>query len=160
MTYRFWHVGINVTDLDRTIEFYEKIGFQLEDQGGFTNPQVGEAFFVEGGDTVRFAHMRINPDAPDESLLDLIQWVNPPTEGYAEPRSMRDPGLCRFSILCDDCDERYETLSSLGVEFVKPPTTVMAPDGTRGWKILFAKDPDGALFNFVEQIGDADHNPT
>ena len=54
MTYRFWHVGINVTDMDRTIAFYEKIGFQLEDQGGFTNPQVGEALFVEGGDTQGF----------------------------------------------------------------------------------------------------------
>lgn len=159
MTYRFWHIGINVTDMDRTIEFYEKVGFTLQDRGGFTNPDVGKAFMVEGGDTVEFAHMRIN-DNDDEALLDLIQWVNPPTDGYAPPASMRDPGLCRFSILCDSCDERYETLSALGVEFVQPPHTVMAPDGTRGWRILFAKDPDGTLFHFVEKIGDAEHHPT
>ena len=159
MTYRFWHIGINCTDMDRTIAFYEKVGFKLEDRGGFTNPQVGQAFMVEGGDTVEFAHMRINDD-PSEALLDLIQWKNPKTEGTAAPASMLDPGLCRFSILCDSCDERYETLSAQGVEFVQPPQTVMAPDGTRGWRILFAKDPDGTLFHFVEQIGDPANHPT
>ena len=159
MTYRFWHIGINVTDMDRTIAFYEKVGFKLEDRGGFTNPDVGKAFMVDGGDTVAFAHMRIN-DSDDEALLDLIQWKNPKTEGYAEPRSMLDPGLCRFSILCDSCDERYETLSAQGVEFVQPPHTVMAPDGTRGWRILFAKDPDGTLFHFVEKIGEPENHPT
>ncbi len=92
MTYRFWHVGINVTDMDRTIAFYEKIGFQLEDQGGFTNPQVGEAFFVEGGDTVRFAHMRLNPNEPNESMLDLIQWIRrTPLDARSGPVSILDP---------------------------------------------------------------------
>ncbi|MGD9700867.1 MAG: VOC family protein [Acidimicrobiia bacterium] len=158
MTYRFWHIGLNVTDMDRTIEFYEKIGFTLQDRGGFTNPQVGAAFMVEGGETVEFAHMRIN-DNDDEALLDLMQWVTPKATGRADP-NMFDPGLCRFSILCDDCDERYATLSALGVEFVQPPHTVMTPDGTRGWKILFARDPDGILFHFVEQLGDREHHPT
>ncbi|MBJ31573.1 MAG: hypothetical protein CL466_09210 [Acidimicrobiaceae bacterium] len=159
MTYRFWHIGINCTDLDRTIAFYEKFGFKLEDRGTVENPAVGRAFMVPGGRKVEHAHMRIN-DNEYESLLDLIQWIDPPSTGYAEPASQINPGLCRFSILCDDIDERYETLGNQGVEFVQPPETVMNPDGTRGWKILFAKDPDGTLFHFVEQIGDPANHPT
>ena len=159
MTQRFWHIGINVTDMDRTIAFYEKIGFKLVDRGGFTNPEVGRAFMVEGGDTVEFAHMRLNEESSDEAMLDLLQWKNPPAVGYAKPNNF-DPGLNRFSILCDSCDERYETLSAQGVEFLQPPQTVNKPDGTRGWRILFAKDPDGTMFHFVEKIGDPANHPT
>lgn len=160
MTYRFWHVGVNCTDLDRTVEFYEKIGFKLEDRGQVVNPAVGRAFMVEGGRRVEHAHMRLDNGNDAEALLDLIQWVEPATTGYAQPASMIDPGLCRFSILCDDVDERYATLTAAGVEFVQPPETVMSPDGSRGWKIVFAKDPDGTFFHFVEQIGDAENHPT
>ena len=159
MTYRFWHVGINVTDLSRSIDFYEKVGFRLEDKGTVENPAVGAAFMVPGGCRLVHAHMRIN-DEPNESLLDLIQWLEPPTTGRARRPSMLDPGLCRFSILCDDVDERYETLSALGVEFAQPAETVMAPDGSRGWRILFAFDPDGTMFHFVEQVGDPANHPT
>ena len=105
MTYRFWHIGINCTDLDRTIEFYEKFGFKLEDRGQVVNPAVGRAFMVEGGSRVEHAHMRLPNGNDAEAMLDLIQWVEPATTGYAKPPSMIDPGLCRFSILCDDVDE-------------------------------------------------------
>jgi len=157
---RFWHIGINTVDIERSIEFYRKVGFELEDRGVVENDALADAFLVPGGRKVEVAHLRINGDRRDEALIDLIQWVDPPTQGRAEPASMIDPGLCRFSILCDDLDERYETLSAAGVEFVKPPTTVMQADGNRGWKIVFATDPDGTLFHFVQQIGDRDQHPT
>lgn len=152
MAERFWHVGINVTDMDRSIAFYETIGFQLIQDGNVDNPAVGRAFMVEGGERLRFAHMRIT-DAPEEAMLDLIQWIDPPSEGQAAP-DLHRPGLCRFSILSDRVDEQYAKLSEQGVEFVQPPETVMSPDGTRGWKILFARDPDGTLFHFVELVGE------
>lgn len=155
MTRRFWHVGINVTDLPRSIEFYETVGFKLVKQGPVETPQVGLAFFVEGGDSLRFAHMRIGADET-ESMLDLIEWVNPRSTGSAEV-DLHAPGLCRFSILTDDADREFESLGARGVEFLKAPTTVWAPDGSKGWKILFAKDPDGTLFHFVELVGDHSH---
>ncbi len=149
---RFWHVGINVTDMDRSIEFYEKVGFKIVSSGIVENPATGRAFQIPGGRRLRFAHMRLN-NVEAESMLDLIQWLEPPTTGRAEP-SMLESGLHRFSILTDDIDGRYETLSAQGVEFTQPPTTVMAPDGTRGWRLLFAKDPDGTVFHFVQFVGD------
>lgn len=151
MTRRFWHVGINVTDLDRAIEFYETVGFQRLHDGPVNTPDVGQAFLVEGGDSLRFAHMRIGSDE-NEAMLDLIEWINPPSSGRADA-DLHGPGLCRFSILTDDADEEFKTLSDKGVEFVQPPVTVTAPSGTKGWKILFARDPDGTLFHFVELVG-------
>ena len=155
MTRRFWHVGINVTDLQRSIEFYETVGFKLLHQGPVQTPQVGLAFLVDGGDSLRFAHMRIG-DNDAESMLDLIEWVNPRSTGSADV-DLHAPGLCRFSILTDDADKEYESLGAEGIEFLKAPVTVTAPDGSKGWKILFAKDPDGTLFHFVELVGDHAH---
>lgn len=151
MTRRFWHIGINVTDLDRSIQFYERVGFKLLQQREVRNPATGKAFMVEGGDQLRFAHMRMG-ESEDEAMLDLIQWVNPPTGGQANP-SLLDAGLCRFSILSNDVDGEYERLGAAGVEFVQPPVSVMAPDGVTGWRILFARDPDGTLFHFVQLLG-------
>lgn len=155
MTRRFWHVGINVTDLQRSIEFYKTVGFKLLHQGPVQTPQVGLAFLVDGGDSLRFAHMRIG-DNDAESMLDLIEWVNPRSTGSADV-DLHAPGLCRFSILTDDADREYESLGAQGIEFLQAPVTVTAPDGSKGWKILFAKDPDGTLFHFVELVGDHAH---
>lgn len=155
MTRRFWHVGINVTDLQRSIEFYKTVGFKLLHQGPVQTPQVGLAFLVDGGDSLRFAHMRIG-DNDAESMLDLIEWVNPRSTGSADV-DLHAPGLCRFSILTDDADKEYESLGAEGIEFLQAPVTVTAPDRSKGWKILFAKDPDGTLFHFVELVGDHAH---
>lgn len=148
---RFWHIGINVTDLDRSIEFYKLVGFRHLEDKHVETPDVGRAFMVEGGDHLRFAHMRIGEDE-NEAMLDLIQWINPPTQGRAEP-SLLHPGLCRFSIISDDVDGEYERLTAAGVQFLQPPSVVQPEGSPRGWKILFAEDPDGTLFHFLGLVG-------
>lgn len=150
---KFWHVGINVTDMDATIEFYKKVGFEVVQDKEIDDANLARAFMVEGASKLRFAHMRLN-DSPDEALLDLIEWRDVRSEGRANG-DLVHPGLCRFSILTDDIHKEFERLSALGVEFLHDPQTIMAPDGANGWKLLFARDPDGTLFHFAELIGDA-----
>ncbi len=149
---RFWHVGINVTDMDATIEFYQKIGFEVIGDEEVDDANLAKAFFFDGASKLRFAHMRLPNDSADEALLDLIQWHDDRASGEAQA-DLIHPGLCRFSILTDDIQGEYERLSGAGVEFLSPPQTVMGRDGLKGWALLFAKDPDGTLFHFVELIG-------
>ncbi len=149
---RFWHVGINVTDMDRSVRFYELVGFRLLERKPVETPSLGPAFMVDGGDRLQFAHMRMG-ESEDEAMLDLIQWINPPSAGRAEP-SLIHPGLCRFSILCDDVDAEYERLSDAGVHFLQPPHVVRPEGADRGWKLLFAQDPDGTLFHYVGLVGE------
>ena len=150
---RFWHVGINVTDMDRTIAFYQRIGFEVVQDKVVEDANLGRAFMVEGASELRFAHMRLN-DSPDEALLDIIEWRDVPSSGRASA-DLVHPGLCRFSILTDDIQAEYDRLSAAGVEFLHTPQTVMGPDGVHGWRLLFARDPDGTLFHFVELVGGA-----
>lgn len=149
---KFWHVGINVTDMDASIRFYRKIGFEVIQDKEVDDPNLARAFMVEGASKLRFAHLRLG-DSPDEAMLDLIQWRDAHSDGVANA-DLLVPGLCRFSILTDDIQAEYDRLSADGVQFLHSPQTVMGPDGVHGWKLLFARDPDGTLFHFAELIGD------
>ncbi|WP_197025308.1 VOC family protein [Nocardioides sp. URHA0032] len=149
---RFWHVGINVTDMDATIEFYEKIGFEVVQDKEVDDANLARAFMFDGASKLRFAHMRLPNDSADEALLDLIQWHDERAAGRSQT-DLIHPGLCRFSILTDDIQGEYDRLSATGVKFLSEPQAVMDADGTTGWKLLFAEDPDGTLFHFVELVG-------
>ncbi|MEU0782652.1 VOC family protein [Streptomyces sp. NPDC006173] len=151
---KFWHVGINVTDMDRSIEFYQHVGFEVVQDKVVDDVNLARAFMIEKGSKLRFAHMRLN-NSPDEAMLDIIEWRDVPATRERSIADTVNPGLCRFSILTDDIQGEYDRLSAAGVEFLHTPQTVMGPDGTSGWRILFAVDPDGTLFHFVELVGDA-----
>ncbi|WP_019929618.1 VOC family protein [Nocardia sp. BMG111209] len=150
---KFWHVGINVTDMDASIAFYRRIGFEVMQDQEVDDANLARAFMVEGASRLRFAHMRLN-DSPDEAMLDLIEWRDAHSEGRAQS-DLVHPGLCRFSILTDDIDAEYTRLSAEGVEFLHTPQSVIGADGVGGWRLLFARDPDGTLFHFVELVGRA-----
>lgn len=147
---KFWHVGINVTNMDASIKFYTQVGFEVVQDKEVVDANLARAFMVEGASRLRFAHLRLN-DSPDEAMLDLIEWHDVPSEGTA-PADLIHPGLCRFSILTDDIQGEYDRLSAAGIEFLHTPQTVMDPDGMNGWRLLFARDPDGTLFHFAELI--------
>ncbi|MEU6322811.1 VOC family protein [Streptomyces sp. NPDC047009] len=151
---RFWHVGLNVTDMDRTIEFYKVVGFEVVQDKEVDDVNLARAFMIAQGSKLRFAHMRLN-NSPDEAMLDIIEWCDVPATRERSIADTVNPGLCRFSILTDDIQGEYDRLSDAGVKFLHTPQTVMAPDGVNGWKILFAADPDGTLFHFVELVGDS-----
>jgi len=148
---KFWHVGINVTDMDASIEFYRRVGFEVVQDKEIEDANLARAFMFEGASQLRFAHLRLN-DSPDEAMLDLIEWHDERAAGRASG-DLIHPGLCRFSILTDDIEAEYERLSGQGVDFLHTPQTIMDPDGVKGWKLLFARDPDGTLFHFAELIG-------
>jgi catechol 2,3-dioxygenase-like lactoylglutathione lyase family enzyme len=146
----FWHVGINVTDMDKSISFYERIGFALVQDKEVEDRNLAHAFMVDGAEHLRFAHMRLQ-ESPDEAMLDLIEWIKPRSSGRAHS-DLIHPGLCRFSILTDDVDREYNRLTAEGIEFLNRPETVLGPDRRSGWRLLFAHDPDGTLFHFVELV--------
>jgi catechol 2,3-dioxygenase-like lactoylglutathione lyase family enzyme len=139
--------------MDASIEFYTKVGFEVVQDKEINDANLARAFMVEGASRLRFAHLRLN-DSPDEALLDLIEWHDVRSEGKANA-DLIHPGLCRFSILTDDIQGEFDRLSAEGVEFLHSPQTVMSPDGVTGWRLLFARDPDGTLFHFAELIGAA-----
>src|SRR5262245_10625997 len=148
MLNRIFHIAINSTDLERSVAFYERLGFQALSHREVHNDMVKQAFGVPTGD-LRFVHLRLGDDE-QATLLDIVQWGG---EGTAEGAGTPAPharGITRFAVLTDDTDRVYRELSESGVEFATTPTTVMTPDG--GWKVALAVDPDGVVIQVTELV--------
>jgi catechol 2,3-dioxygenase-like lactoylglutathione lyase family enzyme len=149
MLTRLFHIAINSTDLDRSVAFYQRLGFEALQDRSVTNEMVKEAFAVPSGD-LRFVHLRLGDD-DQATILDIVQWFNPDTATNGSgPISQHTRGLTRFSVLTDDTQRVYDELSAEGVEFITEPTVVMTPEG--GWKVCLVKDPDDVVVQVTELL--------
>jgi catechol 2,3-dioxygenase-like lactoylglutathione lyase family enzyme len=148
MLSRLFHVAINSTDLDRSVAFYTKLGFQQLQDRTVENPKLKEAFGVPC-EMCRFVHLRLG-DSEEATLLDIVEWGPPGTADGITTPPQNAHGLTRIAVLTDSTDEVYERLKADGAEFVTTPTTVMTPEG--GWRVCLVKDPDGIVVQVTELV--------
>ena len=75
---RFFHVNVCVRDMERSIRFYEDLGFKKAQDFilGGGKPNIGEALGVEVKKP-RGVFMRLGDD-PHAPVLDLVQFLDPP----------------------------------------------------------------------------------
>ena len=148
MLTKFSHVALCVRDLDVTVRFYEKLGFKpffdFTDNGSATGDVLGIA-----GQTSRMTFMRLCDD-DKQSFLDIVQFVDPPTQGSAYP-SLNNVGVCRLAFTVENIDETYAMLQDMGVEFVTPLQRLITPLGDPLAMVCF-KDPDGIYLELIEGL--------
>ena len=142
---RIFHVNVNVSDMDRSIEFYEGLGFKLGRSGDVNTPGIAKAFKTNSG-RVRWAHMHIGDD-PSATKVDLVQWYD--GDQTIPPRKELDSiGLARFSLLVEDVDKAYEELKAKGYEFVAPPDAASTKFGD--FRLCSIIDPDGVNVQLIQ----------
>jgi lactoylglutathione lyase len=117
------HTCYRITDIDRSVDFYEKLGF-----GEVTR------FDLPDGATNVFMGM---PD--DGARLELT--YNPGVDSYEI-----GTGYGHIAITTNDLDGTLERLASLSIEPEKPPYTVR--DG--GSRLCFVRDPDDYRIELIE----------
>jgi catechol 2,3-dioxygenase-like lactoylglutathione lyase family enzyme len=145
---RLFHIAINSTDLERSVAFYRRLGFQVMSEREVHNDQVKAAFAVPMGD-LRFVHLKLG-DSDEATLLDIVQWGGNGTADADATVPQHQRGITRFAVLTDDTERVHRELSQDGVEFLTQPTTVMTPEG--GWKVALALDPDGVVVQVTELV--------
>ena len=137
------HTGIVVRDLDRAVDFYEALGFQIWiralEEGSFIETVVG----LEG---VRVETAKLK--APCGALLELLQYHSHPVQRDIQPQSSNQLGCSHIAITVDSIDEALACVQSRGGSLVNQPAT--APGG----KVLVAycHDPEGVLLELVEEL--------
>lgn len=147
MLTRLFHLAINSKDLDKSVEFYKDLGFQVMADSTVDNPKVQEAFMVTCS-ALRFVHLRLGDDDA-ATLLDIVQWYGPDTPDGAGPIAQNQQGITRFAVLTDDTQAMYEQLNAKGgIKMLTKPTTVMTPNG--GWTVLLVEDPDGVVVQITQ----------
>jgi catechol 2,3-dioxygenase-like lactoylglutathione lyase family enzyme len=145
---RLFHIAVNSKDLERSVAFYRRLGFEVVQDREVHNEKVKEAFAVPTGQ-LRFVHLRLG-DSEDATLLDIVEWGGPGTADGAGPPPQHQQGITRFAVLTDDADHVHRDLSAEGVRFLTSPTVVMTPEG--GWKVCLALDPDDVVVQITELV--------
>jgi len=148
MLKRLFHLAINSTDLDRSVAFYKRLGFEELQDRTVANPKLREAFAVPC-EQCRFVHLRLG-DSEEATLLDIVEWGPPGTADGVTTPAQNAHGLTRFAVLADSTDAVFKQLKADGAEFVTEPTTVMTPEG--GWRVCLVKDPDGIVVQITELV--------
>jgi catechol 2,3-dioxygenase-like lactoylglutathione lyase family enzyme len=134
----FSHLRINVTDLDASVAWYERLGFK---------PEATERSAGADDATVSYASMVTEGDS--SFSLELTQWEDPKGTGLAASPAYHR-GLYRIALGIDDLNAAYVQLATVAGEPLNPPEFVELP-GTRlgGVTVLFMRDPDGVVVELV-----------
>ena len=145
MLQRLFHVNICVRDMERSIRFYQDLGFNKVDDFTMDDASVGEVLGVKAR-KLRGVFMRLGNDA-NAPVLDLVQFIDPPTQGQPYP-TLNNVGICRIAFTVDDIDKTYEELKAKKVEFVAPLKKLDGPGGRKIGVVCF-KDPDGTVLELI-----------
>lgn len=140
------HVSLVSPDIDRLVAFYENLlGVAPYGRANkLTGPRLDE---VTGIDGVRIRAAWFNAG---NMVLELWEYVTPATPEPAAPRAFDAAGYNRFVFEVSDVDREVERLSGDGVEFLEPPSELVADSEGHGGREAYARDPDGNLFGLVQ----------
>jgi catechol 2,3-dioxygenase-like lactoylglutathione lyase family enzyme len=137
----FHHVGISVSDIERSINFYrDMLGMKLEHPpfplGG---PEVEQVMGLRNVQC-RSCHM-----VGGSVRLELFEFASPDSAPKDANYSVADRGISHFGVEVPDIDSAYERLRAAGVRFHCPVTTFRG-----GAKATYGRDPDGNVFELLE----------
>lgn len=143
------HLNINVSELQRSVSFYERLGFEsapinerVSDEQeslarGFTEPfSVREAMLTHRADGSRIL---------------LSQWITPADASPPHPLPINHAGIQRVNYASADIENDVAKLEQAGVQFVSP--IVRCCDGDRSTMgIAVFEDPDGVFLQLLGTV--------
>ena len=140
------HININVTDIERSLEFYQRIGFKV--MHVFGNRPTGDVAegMDYGGRQMRGAVLSISDDPRAATKIELIQWIDPPTRRASE-KTEASAGVSRIAIRTKNLREYCEELKAKGVKFLHEPQEI---DIVGAKRFVMFRDPDGTLLELIE----------
>jgi catechol 2,3-dioxygenase-like lactoylglutathione lyase family enzyme len=133
------HTGITVSDLDRSVAFYEQLGFDVAER------MEEEGDEVERGVGVPGARLRVAMLEGPNSRLELIEYLEP-SNGPA-PHPNNGIGAAHVCLEVEDVDAAVAELREQGIEFLTDPITHEA-----GIRWVYAKDPDGITAELLQVL--------
>jgi len=141
------HVGITVSDLDRSLRFYrDLLGLTVLDRATEDDPDLAAIVGLDTAD-VSIADVA----AGDGRILELLHFHSPP--GAPLRQTNRDPGSAHIALAVDDLEVTLARLVAAGVDQLSTrPVTVRAP-GTSwdGCACVYVRDPDGAFVELIQR---------
>lgn len=123
------NVGVAVTNLTRSIAFYEKLGFTK----GYDYEADVKGCTMNAGSAVLF--------------LFQTKQANPQAVKREPTLAQNAPGIDHISFSVEDVNQTYADLKAKGVEFLGEPA-----DQDWGARLVGLKDPDGNNLYFLQYL--------
>lgn len=149
---QIYHVGLTVSDLDRSVAFYRDVlGLQYQGEILMEGRET-EAIFQKPGCKARVAYLNGADDLRMPSV-ELIQFIDTMAE-----QATSDLFRTSISELCfyaEDAEMVYAHLQSKGVECLSAPQNFdFTADGFGKSKAFYFKDPDGIILEIMQPLQD------
>jgi catechol 2,3-dioxygenase-like lactoylglutathione lyase family enzyme len=150
---RIFHINVVCRDLERSLKFYtDVVGMHIvEGPYEVDGPRltgIGQGSQAWGVDpsavAIKFVFLRFGDD-PDETILDLLEFVSPRSYGAPHP-TLQKIGIARIALKVDDVQASYNALLEKGAKFLTPPISITIGEDLLD-DIAYAcfYDPDGTI---------------
>jgi catechol 2,3-dioxygenase-like lactoylglutathione lyase family enzyme len=138
-TFTVSHIGICVSDLERSLRFYrDGLGFSIGEAHAIGN-EFAEALEVPGQVDLTSQFIRI------EGLsIELLHYRSPGSHGHPT-QSRNQLGLTHLSFVVADLDAALRRLVECGGELLEATRTKQ-----EGIELLFVADPDGVRVELMQ----------
>jgi glyoxylase I family protein len=140
----FSHVGVCVSDLERSTTFYEEVlGFRQLFTMSFAD-ELRATMEIDG----RFESRML---VRDDVLVELLHWIEPEASGDRGRRPMDRFGMTHLCFRVDDVDDHVDAAERFGGEAHQHTRTVLEGQGAGGGDVtlLYLTDPDGTRIELM-----------
>lgn len=148
-TSSIWHVGITVSDIDRSITFYtECFGMKLRHRqvqnNEYSRALVG---YPDGNFEIAQLVFAEGEAPPSGHVLELIYYDRPKAE-QLDSRNAQ-PGAIHIAFHTSDIFESVAKLVALGATLTSEPQAITAGINTGGYAV-YLRDPDNVALELVQ----------
>lgn len=144
----FSHIGIGVSDLERSVRFYcDVFGFAQLYALDFNDDEV--AATMEQSGKFRSAML-----IRDDVRIELLQWVDVPITGSGERKPMTELGFTHLSFRVEDVHELTDAVLAAGGAVHPQTLTYLGAEGSPQTGLLYLTDPDGTRIEVMSNVPD------
>ena len=147
---RIYHVGLTVSDLDRSVAFYrDTLGLAYIGEIRMDGEET-DALFGRKNCRARVAYLN-GADREDMPPVELIEFVSPGSE--KRPADLFTTSVSELCFYTDDIDAAYEKLRRHHVECLSGPRNFDFTDAGFGKsRAFYFRDPDGIILEMMQPL--------
>lgn len=149
---QIYHVGLTVSDMDRSIGFYRDVlGLHFEGEILMDGEETA-AMFRRPGCRARVAYLNGSQEL-QMPPVELIQFLDIPCKKV--PGDLFTTSISELCFYTQDAEKTYACLKSKGVECLSAPQTFdFSEKGLGKSKAFYFKDPDGLILEIMQPLKD------
>ncbi|TGL49708.1 glyoxalase [Leptospira kemamanensis] len=137
------HTGLVIRNLNKSLNFYENLGFQLWKR------EVEEGKFIDtvvGIQSVSVETAKLH--GPDGSMIELLQYHSHPEKKEKVNSPSNTLGCSHIAFTVDNIEETCKQIIDMGGNLVNHPA--ISPSGNV--KVAYCHDIDGIILELVEEL--------